>query len=405
MSSRALHASSAERPGTATDEAPGRLTVRLVTEPEKFASLRAAWNAIDAASPCPRLFLQHEWFDAAWRWRRQAAQLHLLCLLRDDELVAVLPLVREDIERRGHRIRELSFLTVPDTQACDLIVAARNRGAAVETLTAELVRRKSEWDVLRLSYLPPASIAATSLREALAGRGVATRLEGGGGNAYVRLDSSWEAYYAARSRSLKKANNLAANRLKKAGEVRIDWLEPGSNDARRLGETLDRIVAISAASWKRHTGNSLENPGPQAFIRRLSELARERGWLSVWTLTLDGRPLAMEYQLLADGRVFALRSDFDATFDELSPGSHLNRHLLERLFGRGLSRYCMGLGDNAYKQRWADDAEPVLELSAYGRTLTGRWLALWETSLKPVARRLRDCLTRSQRQTATQDEE
>lgn len=404
MSSRALHPPSGERFRSAAVEPPGHLAVRVVTDPVQFAAMRPAWNAIDAASPCPRLFLQHEWFDAAWQWRRQVAQLHLMCLLRDDELVAVLPLVREEVERRGHRIRELSFLTVPDTQACDLIVAAVERGAAVKALTAELLRRKSEWDVVRLGYLPPGSIVATSLREAFAKRGVATRLDQGGGNAYVRLDSSWDVYYAGRSRSLKKANNLAANRLKKAGELRIDWLEPRSGGPHGLDETLDLVIAISAASWKRHTGNSLDNPGPSGFIRRLSTLAQERGWLSVWTLTLDGRPLAMEYQLVADGRVFALRSDFDAAFDELSPGSHLNRHLLERLFGRGLSRYCMGPGDNAYKQRWADGSEPVSELSAYGRTITGRWLGLWETRLKPVARRLRDRLSRAERENAERDE-
>ena len=60
---------------------------------------------------------------------------------------------------------------------------------------------------------------------------------------------------------------------------------------------MERYVAaaidISRRSWKTETGNSLDNPGPQAFVRRLSELACERGWLSVWLMrALHGISLA-----------------------------------------------------------------------------------------------------------------
>lgn len=364
--------------------------VRVVSDASAFAALRAPWNAIAASTSRRSVFLQHEWFDAAWQWRQRSAHLQVLCLLHGKDLIAVLPLVREDIATRWGRVRELSFLTVPDTQSCDVLVSDADEATAGASFAEELERTRGDWDVLRLKYLSPDSVAASTLRRAMAARGFATRLEQRGGNPYVRLDSTWDAYYATRTRSLKKANNLAANRLKKAGEVRIDWLEPGSGDPARLAQVLEEIIAISGESWKRRTGNSLDNPGPQAFIRRLSQLAHERGWLSIWTLKLDDRPMAMEFQLVAEGNAFALRSDFVETTDEVSPGSHLSRSLLERLFGRGLRRYLMGPGDNAYKQRWAEAAEPVAELTVYARSARGRWLAAWETALKPLARRVRD---------------
>jgi len=395
MSARPLRSSSPKNSSASSTlgERRSACEVRLVSDPAEFGALRGAWSALAGASRA-RVFLQHEWFDAAWQWRQQTARPYLLCMVSGSDLLAVLPLVCEETVGRTARLRELSFLSVPDTQTCDMLVREGEHAAASSAFADELARRQRDWDVLRLKYLPPDSIAASSLRDALARRGFTTRLEQRDRNPYVRLDSRWEDYYGTRSRSLKKANNLAANRLKKAGEVRIDWLEPGARDAARLAEVMDAIIAISAASWKRRTGNSLDNPGPQAFIRRLSQLASERGWLSVWTLSLDGRPLAMEYQLVGDGRVFALRSDFDEAFDEISPGSHLGRCLLERLFGRGLERYCMGPGENPYKQRWAEDAEPVAELVVYGRTVRGRLLKVWETTLKPLAKRLRDKLIR-----------
>ena len=371
-----------ERAGSST------AAIRLVSSIEEFTALRDQWKVVEACLPGSRAFFSHEWFDAALRWQGQTAKLNMLCCFLGQQLIAVLPLVLREVKSRGIRVRELSFLTVPDTQSCDLIVAAADRATASAAFAAELRRRAHEWDVMRLYYLPPASAAAT-LGAALESHGFTSRTVTAPGNPFITLDSTWDAYYASRSRRLKKSNNLAANRLHKAGSVRIDWLAPESHGV-AFDSFVDRCVAISARSWKTRTGNSLDNPGPQAFIRRLSEVAARRGWLSVWVLSLNEQPVAMEYQLVADGGVYALRSDFDAEFDAMSPGGYLSGYLLKELFGKGLQRYYMGPGNNAYKYRWTDEVETVEELTVYGRSLAGRCIAAWETTLKPMAVKLRN---------------
>jgi CelD/BcsL family acetyltransferase involved in cellulose biosynthesis len=369
---------------------PAAAGMRLVSSPAEFTALRDAWNMAAASSLGAAAFFSHEWFDAAWQWRQHTARLHVLCFFSGQRLAAILPLVISEARVSGLPVRELAFLAVPDTQMCDMIVAEQDRASATAAFASELARRRGEWDVMRLHYLRPGSIAASALRAALESRGFVTRMATVPGNPFVALDSSWEAYYATRSRRLKKSNNLASNRLHKAGEIRIDWLAPDAAEKSGFGNFVERAIAISGRSWKIRTGNSLDNPGPQAFIRRLSESAERRAWLSIWILSLNERPLAMEYQLIADHTVYALRSDFDAEFDAVSPGTHLSGYLLKQLFGRGLRRYYMGPGNNAYKFRWTDDVEPVEELTVYGRSLAARGMAAWETTLKPVARRLRD---------------
>jgi CelD/BcsL family acetyltransferase involved in cellulose biosynthesis len=288
-------------------------------------------------------------------------------------------------------IRELTFLSVPDTQMCDLVVSDDNVAAAGNAIVSTLRERQSDWDVLRLDYLPQRSRAATILGDAFGVQGFTCRIDANRHNPYISLDGTWDAFYANRSRRLKKANNLIANRLGKAGAVQIEWLAPGKGNLEDVARVTSIVTDISARSWKTSTGNSVDNPGPQAFIQRLSELAHRRGWLSVWILSLDHVPVAMEYQLVADGNVFALRSDFDAAVGgQASPGSYLSRHIIEGLFGRGLQRYFMGPGVNEYKYRWTEQAEPLHRMSVYGRSPRGRILQAWELSLKPAARALRD---------------
>jgi CelD/BcsL family acetyltransferase involved in cellulose biosynthesis len=366
------------------------MKLRLVTRSDEFIALQPAWNRLYRNCIGRSPFLSHEWFDAAWQWCRLRGDLYIMCCERDAELVGVLPLFRPRAVGGITSRKTLEFLAVPDTQHCDIIVAALDRAEVVAVLARELRDRQADWDVLRFRALTENAIALTALSRVLADGGMRHDIQAATANPWIALDSPWIAYYATRTRGLKKAMNLATNRLARSGALSVQWLAPASGKPADVDRVLDRIITISAKSWKSRTGNSLDNAGPQAFIRRLSHHAHRLGWLSTWILALDDAPIAMEYQLVAEGDVFALRSDFDGVLEDLSPGSYLSRHMLEGLFDRGLKRYFMGPGDNAYKYRWADVAQPVYTMSVYGRSARGRALAVWDLALRPMARRLRD---------------
>ena len=371
--------------GPGASHASGRRAadVTLVADEAGLAVLRPAWNGIAAERADLSVFAWHEWFDAAWQWRKDSARLHVLTWSDRGEVKAILPMLVRTVKRPLGSLRELSLLTVPDTQVCDMLVADAHRAQAAQAFASYLVAHAGDWEVMRLAYLRPDSAIATGLAAQMLAVGCRVAHGTAPGNPFVSLDGGWTAYYGGRSRRLKKANNLAANRLAKAGNVRIDWFEPGTLDCERLAALVDGVVDVSKQSWKSQTGTTLDQPGPGAFIRRLSALAATRGWLSIWVLSLDGRTLAMEYQLVHEGNVHALRSDFRSGHEDLSPGSHLSRTMLEQLFGRGLKRYYMGPGNNAYKFRWAEDAEPQTAVTVYSRSFAGRALCAWECRLKP----------------------
>lgn len=370
------------------DDAAHTLDVVRIEDEAQFAALADTWNAIARASLPTHVFLSHEWATAAWAWRRLECSLALLVLRDAASVVAVLPLIRPNASPR-----RLELLTVPDTQFADLIVAGSHATEAAEAFAAALALAR-DWDVLGLDYLQPEGTIVRHLVPALLRHGLHGGVEQRGSNPFIALDGSWEGYFAARSRRLKKAINLAANRIRKAGTVTIELVDGHAGDV-AVQRAIDTAVAISAASWKATTGNSLDQPGPQAFIRTLSEAARQRGWLALWLLRLDGRALAFEYQLIADGLVHALRADFLAESGDISPGSHLFRELLETLFDGAHVRYYLGPGDNPYKARWSDQGEPMDRATFHHRTLRGRIGWIWSRRIKPPLRRLRDRLHRN----------
>src|SRR5206468_1504238 len=137
------------------------MRLRLVTRPEEFTALSTDWDRLWRQLRHRSIFLTHDWFDAAWQWKCHDEELYILCCERDGVLVGVLPLTRKSRARRT-----LEFLSVPDTQYCDALIASGACDVA-EALAAELVRRRREWDSLRLRYLVPDSTCLTTFLLAL----------------------------------------------------------------------------------------------------------------------------------------------------------------------------------------------------------------------------------------------
>jgi CelD/BcsL family acetyltransferase involved in cellulose biosynthesis len=372
-------------------DAQSKVPVRIsVIETEKeFRELAERWNGLVKQS-AGSVFLKHEWFDAAWAWRKEDSSLFLLLAWRGQELLGILPLIRVRPAGQFPKLRGLEFLTVPDTQVCDVITAPENRILVIDAACEALHKRRNEWDHLTLRYLSEKNPILNEIKTGLTARGYACDIKPHGPNLFVKLDTTWDAYYSTRSRSLKKANNLAANRLKKSGEIAIRWISRETADGSAIEKALEETIEISRRSWKQGTGNSLDQAGPKGFISTLTAHAARNGWLSIWLLAIEGKVLAMEYQLLDAENVYALRADFDAECEEISPGSHLMRTLLETLFGRGLQRYYMGPGENAYKTRWTEDNEMLQQLVVHGSTWRGQVARVRDDILKPAARTLRD---------------
>src|SRR5207245_2712909 len=97
------------------------LQVASVTRESEFAALKDAWNELAGQSATRSIFLSHDWFEAAWAWRRLDSTLELNVASKAHRPIAILPLIRNRAEGKGPR--RLELLTVPDTQLSDLIAS------------------------------------------------------------------------------------------------------------------------------------------------------------------------------------------------------------------------------------------------------------------------------------------
>lgn len=365
------------------------IRVECIDNETRFQALRDDWNTLATQASRDSVFLRHEWFDAAWQWRKADSALHLLCVRRGGELIGVCPLVARKDRRYGIPVRVVGFLTVPDTQFCDVLATSHDRALVIGAVIETLACSSRAWDMLELELIPGNSPTHEVLVASLNEHGMRNSRTPVQTNPFVNLANGWGHFYAQRSRRLKKSNNWVANRLERTGKsVTLKWIRGGGQNHMEFNHAVETAIGISARSWKQETGLTLDRPGPNAFFRRIVQHAADNGWLSLWIMSLDSVPVATEFQLIHAEQVHALRADFDKAFHEHSVGSYLNWKQLEKLFSANLQRYWMGPGENPYKSHWTEETEPLGGYMIFSNTWRARLLYLINVKLRPILKQL-----------------
>src|SRR4030065_2062985 len=99
------------------------ILVERISDETRFQALRDDWNTLATQASRDSVFLRHEWFDAAWQWRKADSTLHLLCVRQGERLIGIFPLVDRETHRYGALVRVGEFLAGPRTQSCDVVAA------------------------------------------------------------------------------------------------------------------------------------------------------------------------------------------------------------------------------------------------------------------------------------------
>lgn len=364
------------------------LRVRRLDDAAEFHGLAPLWEEIVAQGGQTSPFLSHDWFRCCWDAVRPARSPELVIVEENGTPVAVAPMMRWTQRGRGGLpVRCLALLESPDTPALD-IVTVGDRAPVVQAILGHLAGR-ADWDVATFQKIDLASPTLKAFEAAVPERFPYARTANVP-SPYLTVTGDWERFYRGKTQRFRKTCRNIQNRLERAGRVSIEEHAALDSQSSLFGE----ILELSGRSWKAPEGVAIATmPNMAEFFTQLTHRATARGWLSVWVLRLDGRAIAMEYQLRAEGRVYALRADFDEAFRHVSPGSALNFAIVQSLFERGgTHEYDMGPGLNEYKLRWSSGAHETVQFRLYRRAAYSRFLHALDTVVVPLARRWRERL-------------
>lgn len=371
----------------ADSRAPEVLTVAEVRDVETFQALEESWDSCAAEDAGGGFFSSHAWFSCCIRSFGQGKQLRILVLRAGGRVVAIAPLWQEIRVRRRVRVRTVAFIDTPESQRTDFIVATPDRQGVMRAILDVLLAPAGPgWDLLELTRWPEASPNVAALGGELRRREIQHSESTSALLPFIRATGTWDAFLQSKSAKFRKTHRNISNRVERLPGVRLLRLtEPASLPL------FDKLIEVSLKSWKQEAGISMSAETARGrFFQCVTTAAARRGaWLG-WILEADGRQIAMEYDLVSDGVVYAIRSDFDAAYAAYSPGAYLEQQIIKAVFDLGYREYNAGPGVDGYKLRWTDETRRNLTVTAYNRTVRGRTLGGVETVIVPAARRMAD---------------
>ena len=156
-----------------------------------------------------------------------------------------------------------------------------------------------------------------------------------------------------------------------------------------LSPLLEESFRVEASGWKGERGTAVIcSPRTRRFYEGIAAWASRLGILRLAALRLDGRLIAFNLGLEAEGRHYLLKLGHDAALDPLSPGTVLTAAMVERAFALGLESYEFLGGQDSYKLRWSQACREAIEVQAFAGSPLGTLDWLVQTRGRAAAKRV-----------------
>ncbi len=312
----------------------------------------ASWNDLARNMDRPEIFLTHEWALAASRAFSDTVQPLVFLVYESHRLcgVAALATPREST-------RSALFLTASTADYCDILSDPAMSGEVLAAIFQAL-HRTGVQDVV-LANVPLDSPTLRELPRMAESLHYHLHSRAAFDCGLILLGSTEERQAILQTVRRKDRERRGLKKMGQMGPVRLTHLTSKLTDSDLMPIFLAHISRFLATDRV----SPLVLPERRAFLKELSRLLGQAGWLKISQIEIDGQPVAWNYGFHFCGSWFWYLPTFEIQYEHLSPGSCLLRLLLEEgCVDPSVSRLDLGLGDEAYKERFSNAVQPTRDL-------------------------------------------
>lgn len=138
------------------------------------------------------------------------------------------------------------------------------------------------------------------------------------------------------------------------------------SDSNNILPHLDAFFEQHIARWSATPYPSLFlDPLQRSFYKRLCETASEAGWLRFTIVYWQQQAIAFHFGMHYNRNFLWYKPTFDITLAKHSPGEVLLRQLLLKAMEEEADHFDFGLGDEAFKNRFASSTPTVTNIGLY----------------------------------------
>jgi serine acetyltransferase/CelD/BcsL family acetyltransferase involved in cellulose biosynthesis len=348
------------------------LLITIIEDPARLSDLTDEWTELLEHSGQDCLFLTPEWLATWWRcFERDDWTLRLMTVRRQSQLLGIAPLFSRARTVGGvfrHRSTEFLGTGVIGSDYLDLI-ARRGEEESVRVAMTDYFSHAKP--LLTLSHLPARSAEADGMVNELEMTGWHVKRSVIESCPYITLKGhTWESYLDSLGANHRYNFTRRLKNLRKVGVVEFDVVE--KEDRRR--EALQAFMALHAVAWLDRGGSqAMQTARELAFHEAFSRTALDRGWLRLFLLRVDGRPVGGLYGFRRGPRFYFYQSGFDPAWRKHSVGLVTMGLAIKHAIAEGAEEYDLLHGTEAYKFRWANETRDLSRVHLFPPSWRG-WL-------------------------------
>ncbi len=339
------------------------MDVKILTQPDLFQVLHDDWNTLLVNSHTNTVFGSWEW-NYHWWQAYQPGDLWVITFRTyEGELIGLAPFYIALDEARGRVLHFIGGEDVTDYQ--DVLVSCQQSEAVYSCLAHTLGERRDAFDVIDISNIPQDSPSRTLWPKFLEENGFTAILEQNEVCPIIPLPDTFDAYLDTvmdnkQSREIRRKLRKAEGYNAELGSLTSYVVD----DTHNIEAELKTFMSLMAASHPEKAA-FLQNPQHVKFFETIMPALRDKGWLQLNFLVVDGEPAATYLNFDYDNKILVYNSGLNPNkFSHLSPGIILLVYNIQQAIQTGHRVFDFLRGNENYKYRMGAQDAPIYRLTA-----------------------------------------
>src|SRR4030065_1590958 len=259
------------------------MQIQWITKFRDCLPLEEEWNGLLTKSTVETLCLRHEWFRIWWEAYGTGAQLRILVIRKNEEMIGIAPFMLKNERLRHIPVKVLKFMSNAVTPR-SFFILHKDYPNAFEAIIEGICERSREWNILMLTDIPTDIGDYDRFFQFLSGTHLTYSVTQSRLSPYLRISGDFDKYFAELSANTRSQARRAWKKANSKGKVVIKKITEHSE----ITNALDVAFAISVRSWKGDIGTDMGNTEvSRRFYRQLFDVGSKKGWIILWVFELD----------------------------------------------------------------------------------------------------------------------
>ena len=342
---------------------PAGISTQVISDAASIRDLRSEWDALLQVCHSDCIFLTWEWIYTWWLHLSGKRKIHIIVVRLDGLLIALAPLaLRPASLKRLMPWRVLEFLASGSVGSdyLSFLIRPGHEQTAMREIMKCLNESRRVLELVRVekSSAPMAELSRQLQEAGWTSLGLTTNY-----CPYsILAGHSWDSYLQSLDASHRKNLDKMLRRLHKDFDVS---LHVAATESERQW-AMDVFVRLHLRRWSEKGGSTALNSTELIdFHRAFSAISLERGWLKLYTLVLDGVPVASLYVFKYGDVHYHYQSAFDPDYGKYSPGTVMLALAIKAAIEDGAVEFDFLHDNEAYKYVWARQERELIRLELY----------------------------------------